>query len=110
MNDRRSFFKQLALGVASFAILPSAATYERIWKPKAIVPVRYEINLKWVNAPFEVNFHWKTAGVMEKEGLILKRKPGEPSLTEGDPFPPRFYLEHGKFIHVPAYVEVGPMI
>jgi len=105
MNDRRSFFKQLAIGVASFAILPSAATYSRIWKPKAIVPVRYEVNLDWVNAPFEVNFRWKTANVMEKEGLLLKRKPGEPSMTEGDPFPVRFVLKNGNFVRVPAYVE-----
>lgn len=32
MNSRRSFFKQLIMGAASFAILPPATTYERLWK------------------------------------------------------------------------------
>jgi hypothetical protein len=32
MNSRRSFFKQLLMGGAAFAILPPALTYERLWK------------------------------------------------------------------------------
>jgi len=105
MNNRRSFFKQLALGAASFAILPSASTYERIWKPKAIVPVRYEVNLEWVNAPYEISFFWSNTNIMEESGLLLKRNPGEPSLTEGDPFPPRYVVKNGIFDYVPPYVE-----
>lgn len=35
MTTRRSFFRQLALGVAAFGILPSAVTYARTWKPLA---------------------------------------------------------------------------
>lgn len=35
MTTRRDFFRSLALGVAGFAILPSATTYARTWKPLA---------------------------------------------------------------------------
>jgi hypothetical protein len=31
--NRRGFFSRLGLVTAGFAILPSATTYERIWKP-----------------------------------------------------------------------------
>lgn len=41
--NRRSFFKQLAIGAATFTILPPATTYERVWKAKRewMVPIFY---------------------------------------------------------------------
>lgn len=52
MNTRRTFFKQIAFGAAAFGILPAATTYERIWKPKMIVPVSYhgELTLEFLDA------------------------------------------------------------
>lgn len=64
MKTRRSFFKQLAFGVAAFGILPAATTYERIWKPKLIIPAAPELMLNpdWVNAPCQIV--WLTAPVL----------------------------------------------
>ena len=42
--NRRSFFAKLALGAATFTILPPATTYGRIWK------ARREVNPNWVKA------------------------------------------------------------
>ncbi len=42
---RRDFFRTLALGVAGFAVLPSALTYKRTWKVVSglVVPVEVPI-------------------------------------------------------------------
>lgn len=36
MTTRRNFFRRLALGAAAFYVLPSATTYERVWRPTAV--------------------------------------------------------------------------
>lgn len=57
MNSRRSFFKQLAVGAASFAILPGATTYERIWRPTRVSnsPI-YVVNPDYVNGNYDLEF------------------------------------------------------
>lgn len=57
--NRRNFLGKLLVGAAAFAILPSATTYARSWKPLGsgiLVP-----NPEWVNAPFEIRFMWNPA-------------------------------------------------
>lgn len=44
MNSRRSFFKQLLMGAASFAILPPATTYERLWKAQRQIVLPPQVN------------------------------------------------------------------
>lgn len=109
MNSRRSFFKQLAVSAAAFSILPAAETYSRIWKPKAIVPVRYEINPDWVNATYEVSFFWNHRDIKMNTGLVLQRFPSEPpiDLEKGIQYPARYTMSRdGQFTHVPAFVAV----
>jgi len=45
MNSRRSFFKQLLMGGAAFAILPPALTYVRLWKAQRqmVLPPHIEL-------------------------------------------------------------------
>lgn len=64
MNTRRQFFQKLALGAAAFAILPGAKTYERIWRPKSIVPV-LAINPDYVNAEWKVEFYFHSRAFEE---------------------------------------------
>lgn len=44
MNTRRNFLQQMILAGAGAMILPSATTYERIWRPKLITRIRWKIN------------------------------------------------------------------
>lgn len=59
MNTRRDFFKQLALGAATFSILPGAETYSRIWRPKTIVAP------EWISADWHYS-HWVTEPIFKK--------------------------------------------
>ena len=52
--NRRGFFYKLGLATAAFAILPSATTYERIWKPTAKTWV---LNPEYETAQYEVIFN-----------------------------------------------------
>lgn len=44
--NRRSFFKSFTLAASGFAVLPSAVTYARMWRPTnvRIIPVRYSFD------------------------------------------------------------------
>ena len=109
MNNRRSFLKNLCVGAAAFSILPASKTYSRIWKPRAIVPVRYEINPEWVNAPYEISYWWNGKDVRKEMGLILKRKPHEPPLDgdKGIAWPMRYTVRNGAtFEQVPPFIIV----
>jgi len=55
MTNRRDFFKQLALGVASFTVLPSAATYSRKWV-RTPTKEMWVPNPEYVDAPYELAF------------------------------------------------------
>lgn len=106
MNSRRSFFKQLAVSAAAFSILPAAETYSRIWKPKAIVPVRYEINPDWVNAEYELCIgQWWASG--EQWKCFIKRDTGlsAPPLTISD-LPERFTMVEGTYEQIPTFIPV----
>lgn len=48
---RRTFLSNLALGVAAFSILPSAATYKRRWVKRQQL---YRPNPDYVAAPYEM--------------------------------------------------------
>jgi hypothetical protein len=50
--NRRGFFSKLGLATAAFAILPSATTYERIWKPKTWI-----LNPEYENARYQILFN-----------------------------------------------------
>lgn len=45
--NRRNFLRNVLVAGASFAVLPPATTYSRIWKAE-----RQIVNPDWVNAPF----------------------------------------------------------
>ena len=56
--NRRSFLSTVLAGVVAPAFLPGAG---RLWKRTESglsVPKRAVINPAWVNAPYEVAFHW----------------------------------------------------
>lgn len=55
--NRRNFLGKLAGAVAAFTVLPSATTYERIWKPKLIEPV-WIPNPEWTTATYELRFEY----------------------------------------------------
>jgi hypothetical protein len=68
--NRRSFFGKLAGAVAAFTILPSATTYERIWKPKLIEPV-WVVNPEWVTATYELSFAYLCEIQKEMDSIII---------------------------------------
>lgn len=41
--DRKNFIRGLVTATAGFAVLPSALTYPRIWKPSIIKTPRYQL-------------------------------------------------------------------
>ena len=72
MDTRRSFLGQLAIVAASFAILPSATTYERIWKVRR---PEWVVNPDWVNAPYELQFGLLgPIGEVQKFGFVVFQK------------------------------------
>jgi len=54
--NRRSFFTKLGLAAASFAILPSAATYARKWVAPTAQCAMWVPNPAWETAPFEMSY------------------------------------------------------
>lgn len=86
---RRDFLKTLSTAAACFTVLPAATTYSRIWKPKLIVRVRYEINPEWVNAPFEMRWFGNNFATIRHEL-----------------YPPRFRMEADEFVLVPTFTFV----
>lgn len=83
--NRRSFFKNLAIGAATFSILPAATTYERIWK-KASSGL-YVLNPLWVNAPLEVRLilNPKIPSV-QFGGIVMDRRSVPENSDLGDGF------------------------
>ncbi len=61
--NRRSFFTNIAKAAVGFAILPTATTYARNWKPVRLDSGIYTLNPEWVTASHEISFIWHPSAV-----------------------------------------------
>lgn len=103
MSTRRTFFKQLAGAAASFAILPAATTYERIWRPKLIEP-QWRINPAWVNAKYEMLWGCGDSYLIHYVGEPI---PDVPSRWKQLSKPVRF-TSSGEIVLIPEFILNQP--
>lgn len=77
MNTRRSFFKQLGILVPAFSILPSALTYERIWKPAPAIPPIAQISDRDVYAYYSKHYYGKWKFIVRENDAIVVQVEGK---------------------------------
>lgn len=107
--NKREFFKTLGKAALGFAILPSAVTYARTWKPIStsnpiVVPNPIIVpNPQWISADYELLR-------LRQEGpflyVIHERSKLPPENIVPCPHPPiRFRQENGVFRQVHPYMK-----
>lgn len=65
--NRRNFFGKLLIAGASFAILPPASTYSRIWKAERKpfwTALTAEINPAWHCAQYEISYEFLNGQIL----------------------------------------------
>lgn len=98
--NRRSFFTKLGLVAASFAILPSAATYARNWKPASATSFMLVPNPDWEAAGFEMSFAWHPLAFESIGANVYSMKAAEQFFAK------RFDVREGKRIWVEPYLKI----
>ena len=84
--NRRSFLTKSALALFGFSVLPTAKTYERIWKTQRTPS--FIINPAWETAPFE-------SAVLFQNGIYQEVS-----------YPMRYVLENGVFRSVAPFITL----
>jgi hypothetical protein len=84
--NRRGFFSRLGLVTAGFAILPSATTYERIWKP--VTGVLTPLNPEMTFSERDFYGKWKFLTVfIPRTSLFEFATALQPPTNQHDPYP-----------------------
>jgi hypothetical protein len=123
MNTRRSFFKQLALGVAAVSsahiLLPKAADAFKWKQPQG--KLMYVVNPEYVDAPYEVaiipNRFWygewsgkfpENAGDVKNDIQVYSRAMGPVKDMVYHPYPPRLKTPTGPYVQPFIQVRGNP--
>ena len=114
--NRRGFLSGLAAVAATFAVLPSAVTYQRTWR----IPPRKQLyvpNPAYYDAPYEIyapgleikydrTIYPFYAKAVDKKLLARSRNPATITDLIGgrEVFPTRFVSENGVWVAVPPFI------